>query len=144
MLFQARAQTLHIVTRTRVQLLDITPQVAEGVRQSGVRHGLALLHSLHTTLGLFVNEFQGALLDDIRTFLEQVVAADNYWKHNDPRFSDCDRSNADAHLRALLLGHHLVLPVEDGELRLGRFQSVILAELDGPRRRSLQLQILGS
>ena len=72
------------------------------------------------------------------------MAADTYWKHNDPRFSDCDRSNADAHLRALLLGHNLVLPIENGELRLGRFQSLILAELDGPRRRSLQLQILGS
>jgi secondary thiamine-phosphate synthase enzyme len=112
----------------------------------GQRHrdGLAVVSSLHTTLALFINEFQGALLDDIRTFLEESVVRDRYYKHNDPAHSDCDRSNADAHLRAMLLGHSLALPVRDGELLLGTYQSVILAELDGPPDRSLQLQILGT
>ncbi len=138
------AETLRICTQERVQLLDITPRVAEGVRKSGVRNGIALVSSLHTTLALFINEFQEALLDDIRTFLEQVVVRGNYWKHNDPKFSDCDRANADAHLRAMLLGHSLALPVQEGELVLGTFQSIILAELDGPRERALQVQILGT
>ena len=139
-----RGEKFIILTSERVQLLDITPRVAECVRESGVRNGIALVNSLHTTLALFINEFQGALLEDIRTFLEQMVVQGNYWKHNDPRFSDCDRSNADAHLRAMLLGHSLALPVQDGELVLGTFQSIILAELDGPRERALQVQILGS
>ena len=141
--FQVRSETLSIVTSERVQLLDITPRVAECVRKSGVRNGIALISSLHTTLALFINEFQEALLDDIRTFLEQMVVQGSYWKHNDPQFSDCDRANADAHLRAMLLGHSLALPVQDGELVLGTFQSIILAELDGPRERALQVQILG-
>jgi secondary thiamine-phosphate synthase enzyme len=142
--FRLRAETLTVLTRERVELLNITERLAAEVRASGVRDGFALVTSLHTTLALFINEFQAALLDDIRTFLEESVVRERYYKHNDPAHSDCDRSNADAHLRALLLGHHLVLPIRNGELLLGTFQSVILAELDGPRERALQVQILGT
>jgi secondary thiamine-phosphate synthase enzyme len=142
--FRLRAETLTVSTRERLELINITERLAEQVRLSGVREGFALVTSLHTTLALFINEYQAALLDDIRSFLEESVVRERYYKHNDPAHSDCDRSNADAHLRALLLGHHLVLPVRDRELLLGTFQSVILAELDGPRERALQLQILGT
>ena len=138
-----RAETLTVSTRERLELINITDRLAEQVRRSGVRDGLALVNSLHTTLALFINEFQPALLDDMRNFLEQTVVRGQYYKHNDPQFSDCDRLNADAHLRAMLLGHNLALQVQNGELVLGQFQAVILAELDGPRERSLQLQILG-
>jgi secondary thiamine-phosphate synthase enzyme len=141
--FCLQAETLIVSTQKRVELINLTDRLAAQVRASGVRNGLALVTSLHTTLALFINEFQAALLDDIRTFLEQAVVRGNYYKHNDPKFSDCDRFNADSHLRALLLGHHLTLPVKDGELLLGTFQSVILAELDGPRERALQVQVLG-
>lgn len=134
---------LRLCTRERVELLDITASVAACVRQSGIGEGLVLVNSLHTTLAVFVNEFQAALLDDIRAFLEQAVAAGAYWKHNDPRFSDCERANADAHLRALLLGHSLTLPVAQGELVRGRFQRLIAAELDGPRERKLQVTVWG-
>lgn len=142
--FEVRVERLNISTGKRVQLLDITPRLAACVRQSGIRNGIALVNSLHTTVALFINEFQEALLDDIRIFLEQVVVRGNSWRHNDPKFSNCDRSNAEAHLRAMLLGHSLALPVQDGEFVLGSFQSVILAELDGPRERALHVQILGS
>jgi len=142
--FRLRTETLTVPTRERLELINITEQLAAQVRSSGVREGFALVTSLHTTLALFINEYQAALLEDIRTFLEESVVRERYYKHNDPAHSDCDRSNADAHLRALLLGHHLVLPIRNGELLLGTFQSVILAELDGPRERALQLQILGT
>lgn len=142
--FSLQGRTLTIPTHERVELINLTERLAAEVRASGIRDGLALVSSLHTTLALFINEWQTALLEDIRNFIEQAVVREAYYKHNDPSFSDCDRYNADAHLRALLLGHHLVLPVQNGELVLGTFQSVILAELDGPRERSLQLQILGA
>lgn len=141
--FRLQGETLTIPTHERIELINLTDRLAARVRASGVQNGVALITSLHTTLALFINEFQEALLDDIRTFLEQAVVRGHYYKHNDPQFSDCDRFNADAHLRALLLGHHLTLPVKDGELLLGTFQSIILAELDGPRDRALQLQVLG-
>lgn len=138
-----RSYRLAVSTRARLELLNLTGRLAAVVRASGVRDGLAVLSSLHTTTALFLNEWQPALLTDIQRFLEQLVPRDRHYRHNDPRFSDCERSNADAHLRALLLGHQLVLPIQAGTLALGPFQAVILAELDGPRQRNLQLQILG-
>jgi secondary thiamine-phosphate synthase enzyme len=98
---------------------------------------------MHTTCALFINEFQTALLSDIKRFLEHVVARDAEYLHNDPNYSDCDRMNADSHLRALLLGHSLTLQVSGGEVVLGQWQRILMAELDGPRARSLRIQIFG-
>ena len=83
------------------------------------------------------------LAADIKRFLEQMVARDAEWMHNDPNHSDCDRMNADSHLRALLLGHNLTLQVSGGEVVLGQWQRILMAELDGPRARSLRIQIFG-
>lgn len=141
--FRVRTEKILVSTTERIQLLNLTPQVAERTRRSGIRLGMVMVHSLHTTLALLINEYQGALLDDMRHYLEQLVDRNNGWKHNNPRFSDCERGNADAHLRALLLGQSVTLPVVGGEPVLGTFQSVILAELDGPRERTLHLQFLG-
>jgi secondary thiamine-phosphate synthase enzyme len=101
------------------------------------------VQSLHSTAALFVNEWQEALLEDFRTLLEQAVSDETRWRHNDPRYSDCDRGNAASHLRALLLGSSAMLAVRGGQLVRGTWQSIILAELDGPRTRSVSLQILG-
>jgi len=101
------------------------------------------LWSMHTTCALFINEFQTALLTDIRRFLERLVARDASYVHNDPAHSDCDRMNADAHLRAMLLGHNLTLQVSGGEVVLGQWQRILMAELDGPRARSLRVQGVG-
>ena len=79
----------------------------------------------------------------MKRFLEQMVARDAEWMHNNPALSDCDRMNADSHLRALLLGHNLTLQVSGGEVVLGQWQRILMAELDGPRARSLRIQIFG-
>ena len=71
--FRLRTETLTVATRERVELINITDRLAEQVRASGVRHGIVLVNSLHTTLALFINEFQPALLEDMRNLLEQVV-----------------------------------------------------------------------
>ena len=84
-----------------------------------------------------------ALLSDFKTFLEDIVAADANWRHNDPQHSDCDRQNADAHLRAMLLGHSLTLQTSGGEVVLGQWQRILLAELDGPRARTVRIQVMG-
>lgn len=131
-------------TRHKFELINLTQRVEELVGRSGIRAGVALLQSLHSTAAIFVNEWQDALLEDFRTLLEQAVRADAPWRHNDPRYSDCDRGNAASHLRALLLGSSATLAVRRGQLVLGTWQSIILAELDGPRQRSVSLQILGA
>ena len=136
-------ETFIISTDQRIDLVDLTTRVMEFARRFNIREGLVSLMSMHTTCALFINEFQVALLTDIKRFLEQMVARDAEWMHNDPEHSDCDRMNADSHLRALLLGHSLTLQVSGGEVVLGQWQRILMAELDGPRARSLRIQIFG-
>jgi secondary thiamine-phosphate synthase enzyme len=141
--FAVRADTLTVQTEDRVELTDITDSVLELVRRSGVREGIVSLWSMHTTFAVFMNEAQRALHADIKRLLETMVDRDADWMHNDPEHSDCDRFNADAHLRAMLLGHSLTLQVSGGEAVLGQWQRVLVAELDGPRSRTLRVQIMG-
>jgi secondary thiamine-phosphate synthase enzyme len=136
-------ETIVVQTDQRIELVDLTNRVMEFVRQFNIREGIVSLWSMHTTCTLFINEFQTALLSDIKRFLEQTVARDAEWMHNDPQHSDCDRMNADSHLRALLLGHSLTLQVSGGEVVLGQWQRILMAELDGPRARSLRVQLFG-
>lgn len=136
-------ETLIVQTDQRVELVDLTDPIMARVRKVGVREGSVNIWSLHTTCAVFINEYQTALLADIKRFLEHVVARDAEWLHNDPEHSDCDRMNADSHLRALLLGHSLTLQVSGGEVVLGQWQRILMAELDGPRARSLRVQVWG-
>jgi secondary thiamine-phosphate synthase enzyme len=136
-------ETFVIDTDQRVELVDLTNKVMEFVRKFNISEGLVSIWSMHTTCTLLINEFQVALLSDIKKFLEQMVARDAEYMHNDPNHSDCDRMNADSHLRALLLGHSLSLQISGGEVVLGQWQRILMAELDGPRARSLRVQIFG-
>lgn len=136
-------ETIVVGTEQRIEVVDLTERIMTFVRRLRIREGIVSLWSLHTTCGVFINEFQTALLSDIKRFLEEVVARDAEWMHNDPAFSDCDRMNADSHLRALLLGHSLTLQISGGEVVLGQWQRVLMAELDGPRARTMRLQVFG-
>src|ERR1700723_2769099 len=141
---QMYLETLCYKTRERLELINITKDLNEVVRKNGLKAGLVLVQSLHTTTAVFINEFQQALLDDIKSFLERLVGRMDYWRHNDPELSECSRQNADAHLRAMVLGHTISVPVRNGEMALGGWQSILLAELDGPREPSISGQLLGS
>jgi len=131
------------ITNDRLQLLNITERINEIVRKSGIGDGLVHLQSLHTTSAVFLNEWQDALLDDVKGFLEQMVERDRYYRHNDPEHSDCERKNADSHLRGMLMGQTLCLQVRNASVLLGTWQSIIFAEFDGPRSRSLAVQVSG-
>ena len=137
------ADSVVVQTARRIELVDLTDTVMERVRRSGIREGMASLWSLHTTCALFVNEAQRALHADILRVLEQVVDRDAEWLHNDPKHSDCDRMNADSHLRAMLLGHNVALQISGGEPVLGQWQRVLVGEMDGPRARTIRLQLMG-
>ena len=137
-------ETLRLVTDKRLELYNLTEKVADIVKRHDIQDGMVLLSSLHTTVALFVNEWQSALLTDVKTMLDKVVSPKDGWKHNDPAFSDCDRQNAHSHLQAALLGHALSFQVAKGKLVLGQFQAIIAAELDGPRHRDLAVQIIGN
>jgi secondary thiamine-phosphate synthase enzyme len=135
--------TMKVQTQDRVELHNLTEQVKDFVASSGVIAGQVIVASMHTTSAIFINEWQDALLFDIRAHLESFVSQGAYYRHNDPEWSDCDRNNADSHLRTLVLGTHVTLPVVDGNVVLGEWQSVIMGELDGPRERVVRLQVMG-
>jgi secondary thiamine-phosphate synthase enzyme len=136
-------ETFVVDTDQRVELVDLTNRIMEFVRKFQISEGIVSIWSMHTTCTLLINEFQVALLTDIKRFLEQMVARDAEYLHNDPNHSDCDRQNADSHLRAMLLGHSLTLQISGGEVVLGQWQRILMAELDGPRARSLRVQVFG-
>jgi secondary thiamine-phosphate synthase enzyme len=127
----------------RLDLIDLTQRVRELFNGSMVKEGMLYLHSMHTTTAIMINEWQQALLDDLKSFLREVVDDKDYFWHNDPEHSDCVRSNASSHLRSSLLSHNVMVPIEEGELVLGQWQSIIFAELDGPQKRSVFAQIIG-
>jgi secondary thiamine-phosphate synthase enzyme len=137
------SETFAVETGERVQVVDLTERVMAIVARLGVKEGIVHVCSLHTTCAVFINEFQVALVADIKTFIQRVVAHDADWLHNDPAHSDCDRMNADAHLRAMLFEHSVSLQVSGGEVVLGQWQRILMAELDGPRTRTFRLMVMG-
>jgi secondary thiamine-phosphate synthase enzyme len=141
--FQMFNRIVDWITNERLQLINITDRINEIVRKSGIRDGIVHLQSLHTTTAVFISEWQDALLHDVRVFLEDLVKRDAYFRHNDPAYSDCERKNADAHLRGMIMGQSLSLQVRNSAVLLGTWQSIILAEFDGPRSRSMSIQVSG-
>ena len=125
------------------EVTDITKLVREAIQQFPVSAGIALINTLHTTCALFINEFQSALIDDLKNLVEKIVPERGGYRHDDPRYSDCERGNAHSHLRSALLGRSIAVGVNNGDLTLGRFQSIIFAEFDGPRKREITVQVIG-
>jgi len=141
--YKIASTTLVIRTDDRVELKSITREIAAFVEQSPIRDGIVHISSLHTTAGLMMNEVQGALLSDMTNMFEHVIPSAVYYKHNDPLLSDCDRRNADAHLRAVVVGHSVSIPIIDGRLKLGIWQNVLFTEFDGPNNRKIHVQVMG-
>jgi secondary thiamine-phosphate synthase enzyme len=130
-------------TDERTEVSDVTKLVRDAIQQFPISTGIALINTLHTTCALFINEFQSALIDDLKDLIERLVPERGGYRHDDPRVSDCERGNAHSHLRAALIGRSIAVGINNTELTLGRFQSIIFAELDGPRRREISIQVIG-
>jgi secondary thiamine-phosphate synthase enzyme len=141
--YRVASTVTKIGTGLREELQNLTPMIREFVRSSGVRAGSLIVSSLHTTCAIFINEWQDALMHDFKSYLQTFIAREDYYRHNDPAWSDCDRHNADSHLRSLMLGTNVSLQIADGDVVLGEWQSIIMAELDGPRERTVRLQAMG-
>jgi secondary thiamine-phosphate synthase enzyme len=141
------SDVVELQTEERLQFVDLTELVAERVRRSGIGHGLVCVQSRHTTTAVVVNENEPLLIEDAKRMLERVAPRDALYGHNElHRRRDVapdESRNGDAHCRALLLGSSETLAVADGALQLGRWQSVFLVELDGPRRRTVCVVVMG-
>ncbi|MBI2199995.1 MAG: YjbQ family protein, partial [Candidatus Rokubacteria bacterium] len=120
-------KTFTMLSEKRTEVLDITKQIRDLMLAADVKEGILLVNSLHTTCALFVNEFQGALVEDFKAMVDRLVPDSRGYRHDDPRYSDCERGNASSHLRAALLGRSVAVGISGGELALGRFQSILFA-----------------
>ena len=123
-----------VESRKRSEVIDITEDVRRVVKSSGVEEGIALIYTPHTTAGLVVNEAESGLLEDIIAALDEIVPKISY-KHD--RIDD----NADAHIKASLVGNSVVVPVESSDLLLGTWQRILFVEFDGPRRRKVLVRV---
>jgi secondary thiamine-phosphate synthase enzyme len=138
---------VHIRTEKPVQFVDVTELVAERVRRSGVGEGMVTVQSRHTTAAIVVNENEPLLIADFEDLLEGWAPAGHRYRHNDLAAREApadEKPNGHAHGRALLLGISVCLNVAEGRMDLGRWQRVFLVELDGPRPRSMSVQVLGT
>ena len=143
---KVQSHQLTLKTSNSVEIVNITPQLTAIIDGSGVENGIINVSSRHTTTALFVNEYETRLLDDIKLFFEKLVPAQQKYLHNDIHLRDCppdEPENAHSHIIAMLLSSNESLPVIDGKLAIGQWQSVLFAELDGPRDRTLQVQLIG-
>lgn len=129
-------QALSVQTRSRTQVKDITREVAALVRQAGIDIGACHLYVPHTTAGILINESDDPdVARDIGEALDRLVPRNADYKHFE--------GNADSHIKASLVGTSEVVPVEAGELSLGRWQGIFFCEFDGPRRRTVKVKIVG-
>ncbi len=127
---------IEVESSKRTEFIDITEEINSVANRSGIKDGIISVFSRHTTTGITVNENEAGLISDMEGVLEKLIPPLNY-EH------DRIDNNADSHLRSMILGHEVVLPLIDGKIGLGTWQRVFLTELDGPRRRNVIVSIIG-
>jgi secondary thiamine-phosphate synthase enzyme len=143
---RVRYHQLTIATGPGIQAHDITPAIRAMLTQCGMWSGFVTVTSRHTTTAITINENEPRLIEDLRRFLGELAPAGRGYLHDDIHLRDCppdEPRNAHAHLLAMLLGSSEVLPVVEGKLDLGTWQSVLLIDLDGPRARNISIQVCG-
>jgi len=129
-----------------ISLHDLMADIRDAVAGSGIRNGFVTITSQHTTTAITINEHEARLLEDVKAFLARLIPAGDRYLHNDIQLRDCppdEPENAHSHLASMLLGSSEVITLVDGDLVLGQYQSVMLVELDGPRRRKVNVQVYG-
>jgi len=125
-------------TRQRQEFVRITDDVAEIVKASGVKEGMALVSAMHITAGVYVNDWEDGLIHDFQAWLEKLAPADLPYKHH-----QTGEDNADAHLKRTILGHQVMLPITAAKLDLGPWEQVFYAEFDGQRKKRVIVKVIG-
>jgi len=125
-------------TKKRRELVRITDQVAEVVGNSSIAEGLALVSAMHITAGVFVNDDEPGLWEDIWAWLQQLAPEGPDYQHH-----RTGEDNGDAHLKSLLIHHQVVVPITQGKLDLGTWQQIFYAEFDGRRRKRVIVKAMG-
>jgi secondary thiamine-phosphate synthase enzyme len=125
-------------TRREREYVNITNKVAEAVSASGCREGMVLVSAMHITAGVYVNDAEQGLIQDIDEWLEGLAPRKPDYRHH-----RTGESNGDSHLKNLLVGHEVILPITAGKLDLGPWQQVYYAEFDGRRPKRVIIKVMG-
>ena len=139
---------LNLNTQTAPEFIDITDWVCQCVAQSKVSDGFVVVYSKHTTAAVKINENEPLLLQDMASFLEKLSPRNGCYSHNDfsirtVNMTPDEAPNGHAHLQHLLLGTSETVPLVDGTMQFGRYQSIFFIELDHPRPREVMVQVVG-
>ncbi|MFP4568363.1 MAG: secondary thiamine-phosphate synthase enzyme YjbQ [Candidatus Woesearchaeota archaeon] len=129
---------LYVETKTEVDFLNITSRVDEAVKKSGILEGLCLVNPMHITAAVYVNDAESGLIEDFKVWLERLAPRNSNYLHH-----QTGEDNADAHLKRILMGHQVTLPITGGVLDLGTWEQVYYAEFDGMRKKRIVIKIIG-
>ena len=124
-------------TRQR-EYINMTDKVEDALAKSGVEEGMALVSAMHITAGIYVNDAESGLIQDIDDWLDELAP-----KGPDYRHHRTGEVNGDAHLKSLLVHHQVVVPITEGRLDLGPWQQIYYAEFDGCRRKRVIIKVVG-
>ncbi len=125
-------------TSQKREFINITHDVENVLKKSGIKEGMILVSAMHITAGVYVNDAESGLIQDIEDWLQKLAPEGVPYRHH-----RTGEDNGDAHLKNLLIGHEVILPVTKGELDLGPWQQVYYAEFDGMRRKRLIIKAMG-
>jgi secondary thiamine-phosphate synthase enzyme len=125
-------------TKKRQEFVRITDEVAAIVRASGVTEGTVLVSAMHITASVYVNDWEGGLIQDFQEWLERLAPAGLAYRHH-----QTGEDNADAHLKRTLMGQQVTLPITAGKLDLGPWEQVFYAEFDGRRKKRVVVKVMG-
>jgi len=135
---RAHTDYLTIETTKRYEIRDITDDVTRIVSAARISEGMVLVSAMHITASVFVNDHESGLYADIMTWLEELAPAKPEYLHH-----RTGEDNADAHLKRMLLGHQVIVPITRGELDLGPWERVHYGEFDGRRKKRIVVKVMG-
>ncbi len=130
---------IRIKSSAKTEEVNITNQVEAVILESGIHEGQALVFTGHTTASIHLNNADKDLEEDFHSFLKEIIPNNPHYKHNKGEYG----RNADAHLKSLLVGNSVTVPITKGRLALGQWQAVYFSEFDGPRSRLISIKVFG-
>jgi secondary thiamine-phosphate synthase enzyme len=125
-------------TPSKREYINITENVADIVRRSGVQDGMVLVSAMHITAGVYVNDAEDGLIQDIDEWLEKVAPFNRNYRHH-----RTGETNGDSHLKSLMIHHEVIVPITEGKLDFGPWQQIYYAEFDGQRRKRVIVKVMG-
>jgi secondary thiamine-phosphate synthase enzyme len=125
-------------TKKQREYLNVTENVADIVKKSAIKEGMVLVSAMHITAGVYVNDAESGLIQDIDEWLEKLAPFNPQYRHH-----RTGELNGDAHLKSLLIHHEVIVPVTDGKLDFGPWQQIYYAEFDGQRRKRVVVKVMG-